>query len=125
MRQTVIIKDFPIHFTNINKEMDLRGHSHFALVALYYGHEGTGFPAFENTYADIQKELQELTAKPIKGTNEEFLRIIFKHFRELDYKKFNWKYKTNSWLTAAKLSVRGVPDSLGHANGFTDYFVEE
>lgn len=127
MKQSIKIKDFSIFFTNVNREMKLKGHSHFALVSLTFGHDRTGFPAFEETYAYIKKELRTLTAKPfMDATNEEIARKIFEHFSTIEYWQLNWKYHTTTfYLQSITLSVRGVLDDLGHADGFTDYTVEK
>jgi len=126
MRQQIKIKDFSIFFTNINKEMNLSGHSHFGLVSMTFDHNKTGFPAFGATYQDIKNELEQFTEKAFReSTNEEVARRLFSHFAELDYGKFNWPYETKFWLTSLTLSVRGVQDKWGHADGFADYTVSK
>ncbi len=126
MRKQITISDFAIMFHNKNKQMKLKGHLHMALVDLCFEHTGkTGFPAFANTYADIQSELVKLTARPfMDSTNEDIAEVIFRHFECLDYKKFGWRFETDFKLESIVLKVRGVPDDIGHADGFTSYKVQ-
>jgi hypothetical protein len=124
-----IIGPFSIFFTNQNTQMGLAGHSHFATVRLRYlaassaNGKDMAFPSFENTHKDVQDELKEFCAKPFKDhTNEDVARALFKHF-------LGWTTDTiTKWggdyrLVRVELSVQGVPDRIGHANGMTVYEV--
>lgn len=128
MRETVIIGPFGIFFSNKNDEMGLRGHSHYATVTLEYESAqgelpSRGFPAFEGTYGEVQTKLKELTGQPFKSaTNEEVARRLYAQFDgwstpEID--RWGGAYK----LVRLALAVMGVPDSIGHADGFTTYTV--
>jgi hypothetical protein len=125
--EKITIGPFGIFFTNINREMNLPGHSHYAEVTLSYRTLGTtGFPAFEETYATIQAMLKDLTVKPFRDhTNEAIARDLFAAFAGEDFTSESWKekYKGEYQLAELSLSVRGVPDRIGHADGFTTYTV--
>jgi hypothetical protein len=125
MIQHVEIGPFSLFFTNVNTEMNLRGHSHFATLTLRYRITAgeRGFPAFAPTYAAIQNRLTEKTSKPFRDcTNESVARLLFAEFDTFthpDIAKWGGEYCLDTLL----LAVRGVPDSLGHADGFTTYSV--
>src|SRR4051812_2815054 len=93
--EKITVGPFGIFFTNINREMNLPGHSHFAEVTLSYRTLGTtGFPAFEETYATIQRMLKDLTEKPFRNhTNEAIARELFAVFAEEDFMGESWKEK--------------------------------
>ena len=87
----------------------------------------TGFPAFEDSYATIRRLLQELTARPFRDhTNEAIARQLLIALRAEDFHGEPWKEKYGGAyeLAGLALSVRGVPDKIGHADGFTTYSVE-
>mgnify|MGYP001561035587 CR=1 FL=1 len=123
-RQTVTIGPFSWFFTNRNTDMGLPGHSHFATVTLEYTNVGDrGFPAFEDTYATVQRYLLQLGEHPFRdATNEEVARQLFVAF-------LGWtapaiaRWGGTFTLSAVALAVRGVPDRIGHADGFTVYTV--
>lgn len=125
--EKITIGPFGIFFTNINREMNLPGHSHYAEVSLVYRTIGTtGFPAFAETYTTIQQKLKDLTTKPFRDhTNEAIARELFSVFAEEDFKGESWeeKYGGDYHLTELSLNVRGVLDRIGHADGFTTYTV--
>lgn len=130
MRQAVITGPFSLFFTNVNTDMGLGGHSHFAEVTLRWATIGeSGFPAFEDTYKIISNCLLEQTATPFRGcTNEDVSRKLFAAvaaipFNELEqFKKWPMcRFK----LLSLELAVRGVPDKFHHADSFTRYVVEE
>lgn len=124
------IGPFAVFFTNINSQMKLRGHSHYAEVRLTYRGDGTekplGFPAFEDTYREVHDRLREVFegGPLVDHSNEDIARAVFRRF--------------NGWigpamfgrggqyhLVAAELAVRGVLDKIGHADGFTVYRVTD
>lgn len=128
-RVTVQVGPLSLFFTNVNTEMKLAGHSHFAEVTLIFGRYGSrGFPAFAETYAVLQGWLTELTAKPLRDmTNEAVSEYLFEQLRE---RLGNARPEVitrwgGDWaLEGLRLAVRGVPDRIGHADGFTVYTVE-
>ena len=126
-QEKITIGPFGIFFTNINREMNLPGHSHYAEVTLSYRTLGmTGFPAFEETYATIQRMLKDYTEKPFRNhTNEAIAREFFAIFAGEDFNGESWKDRFGGeyCLTELSLSVRGVHDKIGHADGFTTYTV--
>ena len=113
-------------FTNINRAMRLPGHSHFATVTLHYltNGEGHGFPAFALTYAAIQRHLMALTERPFHDkTNEDVANLLWHAFldwSDSDVERWGGSFR----LAKLELAVRGVPDRIGHADGFTVYAVE-
>jgi len=125
--EKITVGPFGIFFTNINREMNLPGHSHYAEVTLSYRTLGTtGFPAFEETYDTIKRMLGDLTAKPFRDhTNEAIARELFAVFQAEDFIGESWKvkYRGEYHLAELSLSVRGVLDKIGHADGFTTYTV--
>jgi hypothetical protein len=115
VRQYVTAGPFGIFFTNRNKEMNLPGHSHFAEVWLKFEHKGTGFPVFHDTTEPIAAALQQLTARPIDGTNEEVARHIFAAFDGWTCAEVQ-KYGSAPWrLHSVRLEVQGVRDKIGHS----------
>jgi hypothetical protein len=122
----VTIGPFSVFFTNINRTMHLPGHSHFGTVTLHYltapGHHG--FPAFADTYAAVQRALMAATDLPFHDmTNEDIAERLYTTF-------LGWtddavaKWGGVFRLTRLELAVRGVPDRIGHADGFTVYTIE-
>lgn len=105
--------------------MELRGHCHFAQVFFRFETLGDiGFPSFEHTHAEIRGELLRLTEKPFRNcTNEDVLSRIFAFFSGFDFPETK-KYHCSFRLAATELHVRGVPDSIGHADAFTVYKIE-
>lgn len=124
-KESITAGPFSIHFTNVNREMELRGHSHFAEVYFQFETIGSvGFPSFEHTHAEIQQQLKHLTHLPFRdATNEEVLRRLFDHFSAAELEETK-KYSCAFRLTAMELHVRGVPDAIGHADAFTRYRIE-
>jgi len=125
-RASVTVGPFAVFFTNINRAMRLPGHSHFAMVTLHYATNGTGhgFPAFAPTYAAIQQHLMALTERPFHDmTNEDVARHLwhaFLEWRDVEVERWGGSFA----LAKLELAVRGVPDRIGHADGFTTYTVE-
>jgi len=125
---TVRAGPFSIFFTNINRKMGLRGHSHFATVDLYYradaGEDSLGFPSFACTHAAIQICLNEFCAKVFRDhTNERVAREMFAALATFEHADIaRWAIPTQ--LVRLDLNVRGVPDALGHADSFTTYTVQ-
>jgi hypothetical protein len=125
-RASVTVGPFAVFFTNVNRAMGLPGHSHFALVTLHYrtAPGAHGFPAFAATYAAVQTQLMALTARAFHdATNEDIVAALWTAFVE-------WRHPAvEQWggsfaLAKLELAVRGVPDAIGHADGFTTYTVE-
>jgi hypothetical protein len=124
MYKSVTVGPFSMFFTNVNKEMNLPGHSHFATLTLEYQTLGAhGFPAFAETYAAIQQRIQVLTALPFRdATNEVVADRLFADFATFTDPCIE-RWMGHFQLVRLTLSVRGVPDRIGHADGFTDYTV--
>jgi len=123
------IGPFSVFFTNLNRQMGLAGHSHFATVRftyraspVYMGKD-LGFPSFEDTHAEVQEELKKIFAEALKDhTNQDIARMLFRHFVECTapaIRKRGGEYA----LVGVELAVRGVPDRIGHADSFTVYNV--
>jgi hypothetical protein len=125
VRRTITIGPFSAYFTNINKAMHLPGHTHFATVTLHYETLGaTGFPAFATTYAAVQRLIGQVTARPFRDmTNEDVADTLWNAFvtwTNPEIEKFGGAFA----LRRLELAVRGAPDNIGHADGFTVYAVE-
>lgn len=127
-RQYVTVGPFSIFFTNVNTAMALKGHAHFATVTMRYrngGDETKGFPAFEGTYAAIQRRLKELTERPFRdATNEAVAAQLYDAMQDFTDPEIE-RWGCTFHLVRLELAVRGVPDKIGHADGFTTYTVEE
>lgn len=129
MRQTIRVGPVGAFFTNVNTEMGLKGHSHYAQVWWTFETlERTGFPVFRDTVELLRARLQELTVRPFRdATNEEVARQLFDAFREFEdpHHPIAGMYKTGPWrLAALELGVQGVVDAIGHADSMTVYRVE-
>jgi hypothetical protein len=120
-RGSVTIGPFSLFFTNVNRQMRLPGHSHFGLLTLHYatapGHHG--FPAFAGTYAAVQRHIMDATTKPFHDmTNEDVADALWQAFdawSDPEVEQWDGSFR----LTRLELEVRGVPDAIGHADGFT------
>lgn len=125
-RSSVTVGPFSVFFTNINRAMRLPGHSHFPTVTLHYFANGAGhgFPAFAPTYTAIQRHLMALTERPFHDmTNEDVaahLWTAFLEWRDDEVERWGGCFS----LAKLELAVRGVPDQIGHADGFTTYTAE-
>jgi len=125
-RGAVTVGPFSIFFTNINRAMHLPGHSHFATVTLVYqtAPGAHGFPAFAMTYEAIQRHLRALTDRPFHdSTNEDVADTLFAAFDGWTAPPIE-QWGGSFSLVRLELAVRGVPDRIGHADGFTTYSVE-
>ena len=119
--ETVILEPIKVFFCNINKEMNLGGHCHYAEVIPEFETLGAiGFPSFHNTNNEVKDFLQGLNLKGFKGTNEDVLRFICKELNAFHFnqtKPFNCKFRLHKVI----LKVMGVRDENNHADGFTTY----
>jgi hypothetical protein len=125
--QFVTIGPFSAYFTNVNRQMELPGHSHFAQITFCYRHQGhQGFPAFETTYRAVQLRIRELFSKPLRNmTNEAVARYVFEQFQHWSSEAITEWNSEPLDLYRVDLDVRGVPDHIGHADGFTRYTVQQ
>jgi hypothetical protein len=127
LRKQITIGPFSLFFTNVNSEMKIAGHSHFATLELTFDTLGRhGFPAFAETYAVIQDAIKAHTLKPFRDyKNEDVADSFFALFHDPalylvePFSKWGGAYE----LASIRLGVRGVPDRIGHADGFTFYQV--
>lgn len=124
MTRTITVGPFAAFFTNVNTAMKLAGHSHFATVELEFETLGdTGFPAFADTYAAVQQHIGQHTEKPFRDcTNEGVADRLFEAFRKWTHPSLE-RWGGSFELCRLTLGVRGVPDRIGHADGFTYYTV--
>lgn len=131
MIEQIEIGPFSLFFSNTNSEMGLRGHSHFAVLSLVYATLArTGLPVFEDVYADFVAYLKTLTARPFKdATNEQVARLLWDAldgWAPASARRYLTSgqapaYGVNYRLDGLALSVRGVPDAIGHADAFSTY----
>ena len=128
LNERITIGPFGIFFTNVNRQMSIPGHSHYAKVWITFktmpaeaGSPPVGFPAFEETYKVISDALRGLCLRPFRdATNEVVARRIFEMVESIDSPVIN------NWggayaLSKLVLGVQGVLDSIGHADGMTMY----
>jgi hypothetical protein len=127
--ETITAGPLGFTFMNVNKEMGLRGHSHYAQLTLVWRTEArVGFPAFDATYAAIKDTLREASREPFRdATNEEVARRLFALFRGWDHPVLStWGgSRSDFWLTELKMGVQGTLDAIGHADGMTVYTVSD
>ncbi|WP_411092294.1 hypothetical protein [Streptomyces sp. 049-1] len=122
--RTVTVGPIGIFFTNVNRAMNLRAHSHTGAVTVVYDTVGRhGYPSFADTNTALERRIHELTRAVFKdATNEDIADRLFAH---LDgYVAPEWE----SWggdyrLRAVLLDVVGVRDAIGHDTGTTRYTV--
>ena len=119
--ETIQLKPIEIFFCNINKDMNLTGHCHYAEVIIEFETLGEiGFPAFKDTFLEVESFVQGLKLTGLKMTNEGVLRFITEELEKFDYpatKKYSGKFK----VCTVTLKIMGVQDENNHANGFTTY----
>lgn len=131
MFETVTVGPFGVFFTNRNKAMNLRGHSHFAEVTVTFlntqAPERPGYPSFADTNACLRERLTAALEHPITGTNEDVARALWdaaKGFARnpppeaLAFEGCAWD------LGELELAVRGVNDQIGHDDSFTRYRIQ-
>lgn len=132
-REYITIGPFGIFFSNKNEEMQLPGHSHHATVTMRFRTRGRfGFPAFADTYAELQEQLVGLTAAPFRNaTNEEVARRLYEQVgaslqadREAGADTAIVRRGGEYELVSLALNVRGTLDRIGHADGWTEYVVQ-
>lgn len=123
--RTITVGPFGVFYTNVNRAMGLRAHSHTAWVSVVYGYpQGEhGFPSFQATNAALLDRIHELTDRPFRdATNEDAVERLFDH---LDgwvapvWEQWGGVY----WLAAVHFDVVGVLDQLGHDASTTRYTV--
>ncbi|MFH8577142.1 hypothetical protein [Streptomyces zaomyceticus] len=122
--RTVDVGPFGIYFTNVNKAMGLRAHSHTGYVTVVYNTVGRhGYPSFADTNAALEAWIHELTRAVFKdATNEDIADRLFAHldgYVDPVWEPWGGEYS----LRAIHLDVIGVHDALGHDNSTTRYTV--
>lgn len=122
--RTLTVGPFGVFYTNVNRSMGLRAHSHTAYVTVVYDTIGPhGYPSFAATNDALRDRIHELTREVFKdATNEDAADRLFAH---LDgYVAPEWE----SWgggyqLRAVHFDVVGVRDVIGHDESTTRYTV--
>lgn len=127
--RTITIGPLAIHFTNRNRAMNIKAHSHYAEVMITFTTDAAeGFPVFERTVAPIQAVLRGLTAQVFPDhTNERVAQEVWDAVNWLTvHRPDTWREFPDSAyrLHAIELAVRGVPDDIGHHDSFTRYRIE-
>tara|TARA_R110002020_G_scaffold381562_1_gene592465 strand:- start:21 stop:437 length:417 start_codon:yes stop_codon:yes gene_type:complete len=116
-------------FTNVNRQMNLAGHSHTAWLTLIYAHDSektNGFPVFDSTVRAVEDKLNELTAKPFRDcTNEKLAAILFGEFLDWEIPQDADRWGGEYSLEKIRMAVQGVRDKIGHAHSLTVYNVEK
>ncbi|MET7720657.1 hypothetical protein [Streptomyces mirabilis] len=113
-----------IFFTNVNRAMNLRAHSHTGAVTVVYDTVGRhGYPSFADTNAALERRIHELTRAVFKdATNEDIADRLFAHldgYTAPEWERWGGIYR----LRAVHLDVIGVRDQIGHDTGTTRYTV--
>lgn len=124
MIRTISVGPIPIYFTNVNRPMGLRAHSHSAAVIVVYETLGRhGYPSFEVTNDALEARIHELTREVFKdATNEDVLERLWGHldgFVAPEWERWGGEYR----LHALHLDVVGVHDDIGHDDSTTRYSV--
>jgi len=122
--RTVTVGPIAIFFTNVNKAMNLRAHSHTGAVTVVYDTIGRhGYPSFAETNAALERRIHELTRAVFKdATNEDIADRLFTHldgYLDPAWERWGGHYR----LRAVHLDVIGVRDQIGHDTGTTRYTV--
>jgi hypothetical protein len=122
--RTVDVGPFAIYFTNVNRAMGLRAHSHTGAVTVVYDTVGRhGYPSFAVTNGALEARIHELTRRPFKdATNEDIADRLWAHldgYVAPEWEPWGGKYA----LRAVHLDVIGVHDDIGHDNSTTRYTV--
>jgi hypothetical protein len=122
MARTVTVGPFPIYFTNVNRAMGLRAHSHTGAVTVVYDTLAPhGYPSFQETNDALERRIHELTRDVFKdATNEDIADRLWDHLDGWTAKE--WEHWGGGYrLRAVHLDVIGVHDTIGHDNGTTRY----
>ncbi|MGW2936059.1 hypothetical protein ACWDA7_30375 [Streptomyces sp. NPDC001156] len=122
--RTVTVGPVPIFFSNVNRAMGLRAHSHTGAVTVVYDTlGGHGYPSFQETNEALERRIHELTRRVFKdATNEDVADRLWAHldgYVASEWEKWGGAYQ----LRAVHLDVVGVHDNIGHDNGTTRYTV--
>lgn len=125
LRRTITVGPFGIYFTNVNRAMNLRAHSHTGGVTVVYDTVGPhGYPSFWETNTALEQRIHELTRRVFKdATNEDVADRLFAHldgWTSPVWEPWGGAYR----LRAVHLDVVGVHDDIGHDAGTTRYTVE-
>lgn len=122
--RTVEVGPVAIHFTNANRPMGLRAHSHTGAVTVVYDTLGRhGYPSFADTNTALEHRIHELTRRVFRdATNEDVADRLWAH---LDgYVAPEWEPWGGAYrLRAIHLDVIGVHDDIGHDDSTTRYTV--
>jgi hypothetical protein len=122
--RTVTVGPIAIFFTNVNRAMNLRAHSHTGAVTVVYDTIGRhGYPSFADTNSALERYIHHLTRAVFKdATNEDIADRLFAHLD--DYVDPAWEPWGGQYrLRAVHLDVIGVRDAIGHDTGTTRYTV--
>lgn len=122
--RTVTVGPIAIFFTNVNRAMNLRAHSHAGAVTVVYDTVGRhGYPSFAETNAALERRIHALTRSVFKdATNEDIADRLFAHldgYTAPECERWGGSYR----LRAVHLDVVGVRDQIGHDTGTTRYTV--
>jgi hypothetical protein len=122
--RTVTVGPIAVFFTNVNRAMNLRAHSHTGAVTVVYDTIGRhGYPSFADTNAALERYIHALTRAVFKdATNEDIADRLFAHldgYVDPAWERWGGHYR----LRAVHLDVIGVRDAIGHDTGTTRYTV--
>jgi hypothetical protein len=124
LQRSISVGPFDIFFTNANKAMGLRAHSHYGRVLVVYDTLGRhGYPSFKDTNEALRARIHQLTRQVFRdATNEDVADRIFAHLDGWvapEWDEWGGDYQ----LRAVHLDVVGVQDDIGHDSSTTTYMV--
>jgi hypothetical protein len=128
--RTIAVGPLSIFFTNVNKAMGIPGHSHFAEVEIVFQTTGPiGFPVFEETVDQLKALLRRETERVFRdSTNEDVETRLWEaldtFIKDRDQNPVLAKWGGDYMLLAVEVAVRGVPDKIGHSDGFARYMIQ-
>jgi hypothetical protein len=128
--RTIAVGPLSIFFTNVNKAMGIPGHSHFAEVKIVFQTLGPiGFPVFAETVDLLKKLLFDETQRVFRdSTNEDVESRLWEAVNRWVENRHNEpilaKWGGDYMLLALEVAVRGVPDKIGHSDGFARYMIQ-
>jgi hypothetical protein len=124
-KRTTRLGPFPMLFSNENTAMGVPLHTHYSEVSLLYSIDGeAGFPVFDGTIGLVKGELERFSQEPFIGRrNEDVLVALYEHFEKWTHPEVA-RWGGAFRLLAVELSVKGIRDHHGHAEGFATYRLE-
>jgi hypothetical protein len=117
--------DIRASFTNVNHQMGLSSHSHFALIRIVWEKIGRiGFPIFKESQDKLALNIRKSLANPLEGaTNDDVAMLIFETVEKIDFSEYIARYDAKFRLYKVDLMVFSHEDDLGHPDGVGVYSI--